>query len=137
GFLVGVFTTLVPVLTIADFGQRLMVITAFTALVWVTVMYLTPPEADDTLERFYLKVRPGGPGWRRIREQTGIAGAQSLKLDLLRVLAASVILFGLMFGSGALLLLRWTWGVLLIAIAMLAYVWLRALNGFAERARVA
>lgn len=137
GFLVGVFTTLVPVLTIEDFGIRLMVITAFTTVVWLTVMFLTPQESDETLERFYLKVRPGGPGWKRIRERTGVMPSQPLKLDLLRVLAAAVILFALMFGSGSFLLLRWTAGVVLLIVAAGGYLWLSSLNEFARRARVA
>ena len=107
GFLVGVFTTLIPILTITDFGLRLMVITAITTVVWVVVMVLTPPESEETLNRFYTKVRPGGPGWRRQQAQTGLPPAQSLKHDLLRVAAAALLLFGLMFGVGALLLLRW------------------------------
>jgi hypothetical protein len=137
GFLVGVFTTLVPVLTITDFGERLMVITLFTAAVWVTVMYLTPPESEATLERFYRKVRPGGPGWRRFHERTGIRPAQSLKLDLLRVAAASIILYGLMFSTGAFLLMRWMWALVLLAVAVLAWFWLHRLHQYARAARSA
>ncbi len=117
GFLVGLFTTVVPLLTIADFGLRLMVITAITTVIWVTVMVVTKPEAEETLNAFYRKVRPGGPGWRRQREQTGLLPAQSLKHDLLRVAAAVMMLFGLMFGVGAVLLLRWG-----VALAMAVLV---------------
>ncbi|MFB3133238.1 MAG: sodium:proline symporter, partial [Rhodothermales bacterium] len=117
GFLVGLFTTVVPVFTIADFGLRLMVITAITTVIWVTVMLATKPEAEETLNAFYRKVRPGGPGWRRQREQTGLLPAQSLKHDLLRVAAAVMMLFGLMFGVGAVLLLRWG-----VALAMAVLV---------------
>ena len=136
GFVVGVFTTLVPVLTIGDFGLRLMVITLFTAAVWITVMYLTPPESQETLERFYRKVRPGGPGWRQVRERTGIPAAQSLKIDILRVLAATLVLFGLMFSIGSFLLLRPLWGTVLVAVAVTGWLWLRSLNAHAYAARV-
>ncbi len=126
GFLVGVFTTLVPVLTISDFGVRLMVITAITTVVWVMVMVLTPPESEETLNRFYRAVRPGGPGWKRQQAQTGLLPAQSLKHDLQRTSAAVLLLFGLMFGVGALLLLRWDvalWMALLTALGA-AGLWL-------------
>ncbi len=128
GFLVGVFTTLVPVLTIGDFGLRLMVITAITTAVWVTVMLLTPPESEETLNGFYRKVRPGGPGWKRQQAQTGLSPVQSLKHDLHRVAAAVLLLFGLMFGVGALLLLRWdvaVWMGLLIVLGAGSLWWLR------------
>ncbi len=127
GFLMGLFTTLVPVLTIADFGLRLMVITAVTGVIWITVMYATPPEAEATLAAFYRKVRPGGPGWRRQRAQTGLAPAQSLRHDLVRVGAAVCLLFGLMFGTGALLLLQPGTAAAMAALALLgALVLVRA-----------
>ncbi len=106
GFLVGIFTTLVPVLTIADFGLRLFVIVSITTLVWVTVMLFTPPEPEPVLEAFYTRVRPGGPGWKKQRAATGVEPAQSLGRDLLRTAAGVLLLFGLMFGVGGALLLR-------------------------------
>src|SRR5690606_41395798 len=106
GFLVGLFTTIVPVLTIDDFGIRLMVITLVTAVIWITAMLVTRPESEETLLAFYRRVRPPGPGWRRQREQSGLPAATSLRFEIQRVVAAVMILFGLMFGTGYLLLLR-------------------------------
>ena len=62
GFFIGLFTTVVPVLRIDDFGLRLLVITAITSAVWITAMLVTPPESDEVLERFFRKIRPGGTG---------------------------------------------------------------------------
>ena len=45
--------------------------------------------------------------WEAVRAHTGLSPAHSLKYDLQRVAAAVLLLFGLMFGIGALLLLRW------------------------------
>ena len=50
GFFVGLATSVVPVLQISDYGLRLMVTTAITAVVWVVVMLLTPPESAEVLE---------------------------------------------------------------------------------------
>lgn len=118
GFFTGLFTTIVPVLTIADFGIRLMVITAITTVIWLVVMYTTKPESDATLAAFYRKVRPGGPGWKRQQAQTGVAPAQSLKHDLQRVVAATLVLFGCMFGVGGALLLRWQVATVMLGLAM-------------------
>jgi len=117
GFAMGVLTTIVDVVTIDDFGIRLFVITGGTTIVWISAMLLTPAEDDETLDRFYRLARPGGPGWRRQRERTGIAPAISLKRSLLRTAAAVPVLFGMMFGTGALLLLRWTTGAILFGFA--------------------
>ncbi|ARA92215.1 sodium:proline symporter [Rhodothermaceae bacterium RA] len=124
GFLVGLFTTLVPVLTIDDFGVRLIVITGLTTAVWLAVLFLTPPESEATLEAFYRQVRPGGPGWRRQRAATGVAPAQSLRHDLQRTAAAVLLLFGLMFGTGGWLLLRWNSALVMTAVAALGGAWL-------------
>ncbi|GAB4141840.1 MAG: Na+:solute symporter [Cyanobacteria bacterium J069] len=129
GFVIGLLTSVVPVLRIEDFGLRLMVTSAISVLVWVSVMYLTPPESDATLDAFYTKIRPGGPGWARQRSRTGLPPAQDLRKDLLRTLAASFLLFGAMFGIGGFLLLKpWTGWVSLI-VAVLGWVWLRKLRG--------
>jgi len=107
GFLVGFGTTVVPVLTIDDFGIRLMVTSVVTAAVWFPVMVLTKPESDATLDAFYRKVRPGGPGWARQRARTGLPPVTELRSDLARVAAGLALLFGSMFSVGAALLLRW------------------------------
>ena len=137
GFLTGVFTTLVPVLTIADFGVRLMVITLVTAAVWIVVMYATKPESEATLEAFYRKVRPPGPGWKRQRARTGLPPSQSLGTELQRVGAALLILFGLMFGTGYVLLLMYGRAALFFGVALLAFAWLRRLNRKARETHIA
>lgn len=129
GFMAGVLTTVVPVLAVDDFGLRLVLITLFTAAVWISVMYLTQPESPETLERFYRAVRPGGPGWKRQQARTGVAPAQSLSLSLQRTGAAVLILFGAMFSVGGFLLLRWDVGITMLGVALigsLALRWLRA-----------
>jgi Na+/proline symporter len=128
GFAMGMMTTVVDVFTIEDFGIRLMVITASTTVVWVTTMLLTPPESDETLDRFYRLAQPGGPGWERQRARTGIPAAISLKQSLLRTAAASLVLFGSMFGVGAVLLLRWPVAAWMIATAVVGGVALHALR---------
>jgi Na+/proline symporter len=83
-------------------------VTAFgTALIWLAVMFLTPPESEEVLDRFYLRARPGGPGWRRQRERTGVEPIQDLGRDLWSVLFGSGLIFGTMFAVGGALLLSW------------------------------
>ena len=147
GFAIGLVTTIAPSvvefaatrnlplletvaahLSVVDFGTRLMVTTGITALVWVSVMFLTPPESDKTLDAFYLKVRPGGPGWRRQQARTGVAPAQDLGKDLQRVLAALMLLFGLMFAVGGFLLLNSLVGFVMLGLAAVGRYWLKMLG---------
>jgi Na+/proline symporter len=106
GFAIGLSTSVLPLLQIDDFGLRISVTALLTGVVWVVVMWLTPPEDDETLESFYRRVRPGGPGWARQREATGIPAAHPLGLDLARSAAGLALLFGVMFAVGGALLLR-------------------------------
>jgi SSS family solute:Na+ symporter len=147
GFIIGLITTLVPGLKdqgilppgfpdlgIEDFGQRLLTIAAITTVIWVAVMVLTPPENDATLDRFYSKVRPGGPGWTRQAKRTGLPPAQDLTLQLQQVGAAIALLFGSMFAIGGFLLWQSLTGWLSLTVAVIAGVRLRQLNKRLPRA---
>ncbi|MCM1984727.1 sodium:solute symporter family protein [Lyngbya confervoides] len=131
GFIIGLVTSIdnpIFQLKIEDFGQRLLVTAALTALLWISVMFLTPPESEETLRRFYTKVRPGGPGWRRQATQTGLLPLQNLGKDVMRVVASVCFLFGLMFAVGGFLLLNSLTGFVSLTIAALGGLWLRQLN---------
>ena len=112
----------------ADFGIRLLIISGTTFIAWITVMYLTAPESDATLDAFYRRAQPGGIGWKRQRSRTGIPAAQDLTQDLLKVIAATLLLFGSMFAIGGFLLLQSLTGFISLAIAVIGGSWLRQLN---------
>jgi hypothetical protein len=133
GFVLGLATTTVPQFSevFADFGLRLFFISAVTAVIWMSAMFLTPPESDATLDRFYSLVRPGGNGWQKQRERTGVKPAHSLQLDSLRVIAASLLLFGAMFAIGGFLLLESITGWVSLFLAAIGGFWLRRLNKIA------
>lgn len=46
--------------------SKFPIVVLITSLIWVTVTFLTKPETDETLRKFYKKTTPGGPGWARI-----------------------------------------------------------------------
>ena len=128
GFFIGLGTSIFPIIKIDDNGIKLMVITGLTAVIWIAVMLLTPPESEATLNKFYTKVRPGGPGWKRQQQQTGLPPLQDLGKDLLRVCASILLLFGAMFAVGGFLLFKVLTGWVSLVIAVLGWVWLRQLN---------
>ena len=126
GFVVGLVTSVVPLLQITDYGERLMITTALTAMVWITVMLLTPPESPAVLEHFVQTVRPPGPGWSRWRRRLEIRASESLSEMIARFLFSSGVLFGALLGSGAFLLhqqlLGW-FGLLLAVFSLLLLRW--------------
>ncbi len=125
GFVVGLVTSVVPLLKIADYGERLMVTTGFTAVVWITVMLLTPPESPAVLEQFVLKVRPPGPGWSQWRRGLEATASESLSDLLARFLFSSGLLFGALLGSGAFLLHQQLMGWFGLVLAVVSLMFLR------------
>ncbi len=118
GFLVGLSTSVVPLLRIDDYGQRLMVTTGLTAVLWILVMLATPPESAEVLERFVHKVRPAGPGWAGWRRRTGVEPEETLAALLSQLLLSCVVLFGGLLGLGGFVLKLplWGWGGLVAAV---------------------
>ncbi|MDJ0533226.1 MAG: Na+:solute symporter [Xenococcaceae cyanobacterium MO_207.B15] len=112
----------------SDFGIRLVIISLVTFILWSTVMYLTPPESDTVLDKFYLLVRPGGVGWSPQRKRTGVAPLQNLTQDILKAIAALLLLFGLMFSTGGFLLLQPLTGWLSLIVAVVSGFGLRKLS---------
>ena len=111
-----------------NYGIRVAVVTAIVSTIWIVTMLLTPPESEETLEQFYRRVRPGGIGWKRQRDKTGIEPVQDLSKDLLRAFAAIILLFGSMLTIGGFLLLDSLTGWISLTIATAAGFWLIKLN---------
>ncbi|MFP4007860.1 MAG: sodium:solute symporter family protein [Spirulinaceae cyanobacterium] len=130
GFIFGLLTTNIPTFSnlFPDFGFQLLFISTATAILWIAVMFVTPPESSDTLDQFYLRVRPGGPGWQPQRQRTGVKSEQDLAQDLLKVVAAIFVLFGSMFAIGGFLLLKAVTGFVSLAVAVAGGFWLRQLS---------
>jgi len=117
-----------PVFEGLEFGTRLAWTAFGAAAVWIPVMLLTPPERPETLDGFYRRVRPGGPGWAAVRARVGRAPDQALGLSLARTGAATLFLFGAMFALGGLVLAEagtWIPALIVGAAGGLGLRWLR------------
>jgi Na+/proline symporter len=83
----------------------MLVTTAFTTVVWVAVTYFTPSTDEAKLASFYRRVRPGGPGWRKVIHGLGlpyepIAGGA---LAWINWVAGVVSVYATLFGVGRLI----------------------------------
>ena len=118
GFVVGLATSVVPLIRIDDYGIRLFVTTGVTGIIWLIVLIFTPPERPEVLERFVRKVRPPGPGWQKIRKKLDVNPVDSLGSLLFRFLLSSAVLFGFLLGSGSFLLHQELGGWLGLSVAV-------------------
>jgi SSS family solute:Na+ symporter len=115
-----------------DYALTMLITVGVTTVVWLTVTFLTAPESDDTLDRFYRRVRPGGSGWRRVSERLGygrdpIPGGA---LSWVNWVAGVVAVYAAVFSVGAALtgspIRGMVYGVVAIAAFSLIYRNLRA-----------
>ena len=86
-----------------DYALTMLITVAVTTVVWLTVTFLTAPESDATLERFYRRVRPGGAGWRRVSERLGY-GSDTIPggaLSWVNWLAGVAAVYAAVFAVGA------------------------------------
>lgn len=56
------------------YAITMLITVAVTTVVWLAVTFATAPESVATLDTFYRRVRPGGPGWRPVSSRLGFAG---------------------------------------------------------------
>ncbi len=96
----------VPSLRALSYGIKSMTTAGVVTVLWIVVMYATPPETNATLDAFYTRARPGG-AWGPVRARTGLASRQDLGDDVLRVFAGVASLIGGTMAIGALLVQRW------------------------------
>jgi Na+/proline symporter len=88
-----------------DYALTMLITVGVTTVVWLAVTYLTEPESEATLERFYRKVRPGGAGWRRVSVPLGL-GADTIPggaLSWVNWIAGVVAVYAGVFCLGAIL----------------------------------
>ena len=96
-----------------DSSVTLLTTVGITTVVWLVTTFMTQPADRATLVAFYAKVRPAGPGWARIRAESGAGGSpDSLSLALFGWLLALLSIYSALFGAGAYLYGRTTSGII-------------------------
>ncbi|MDA9907965.1 Na+:solute symporter [Flavobacteriaceae bacterium] len=88
--------------------SKFPIVVLITSIVWVTVTFLTKPETDETLRRFYKKTTPGGPGWARILNtfpDTSFIENETKKKwtvpsGILAMILGCFMVYGAMFATG-------------------------------------
>lgn len=104
----------------------MLITVAASTVIWVTVTYMTSPETDATLDAFYRRVRPGGPGWRRVSERLGL-GREPIPggaLAWTNWVAGIVAVYASLFGIGKIVFGEIGTGVILLVIAVIAFAWI-------------
>jgi Na+/proline symporter len=98
-------------------------IVVVTTAIWMAVTFLTPPESDATLQSFYTKIQPGGPGWSKVvahakTENKNIVKDSekwSVPQGITAMLLGCVLIYSIMFATG-----YWIYGKTISALVLTA-----------------
>ena len=104
-----------------QFAYLILITVAITTVVWIATTFLTAPESDATLLRFYRKVRPSPAGWRPVqRLAPEIPVSHDLGWNLADWLSGCALVYGALFGIGKIILNDSLTGACFLAVAALA-----------------
>ncbi len=100
---------------------RFPMIVLVTTIIWVAVTYLTPTESKATLNEFYKKIQPGGPGWKKVIREAEAQGINlkegeerwSVPSGILAMILACILVYSSMFATG-----NWIYGNYLLAAGL-------------------
>ena len=106
--------------------KQLLLTISVTTICWIAMAYLGPQTDEQTLIAFYLKVKPFGPGWNRIRQAAGISAAEAkefnrnnnIPLALLGWVTGCILIWSALFTVGNFLYGRFGYAFSLLAVAI-------------------
>lgn len=93
-----------------------------TTIVWLAVTFITSKESDETLQRFYDKTRPGGPGWKKQQQNATVKsnGKWTVPSGILAMFLGSVLVYSCMFAMGSFLYGDWTKALVLTFVVLVS-----------------
>jgi len=103
-----------------DFAWVMIITVSITTVVWLTTTFLTKPEPKDVLVAFYARTRPSAAGWAPIaRLRPDVQPSRDGLSNLLDWIAGCMLIYGVLFGVGKLLLHEPVPGLILLSCGLL------------------
>jgi solute:Na+ symporter, SSS family len=104
-----------------DFEPTLLIIVAWSTLVWVVVTFLTRPTNNKKLLEFYAKVHPGGAGWKPVAKQLPeVKGDKGFSTMFVNYLAGCVLVLFSLFGIGRIIFQMYLQAAIFLVVALIA-----------------
>ena len=110
--------------------EKLIIGVTITTISWLLVTIITPPSNMETLQNFYKKIQPGGPGWKKVIEEseskgitiTGKKEKWDVPSGILCMLFGSISVYSILFGIGYILYSQTTTGIIFLVISVLSVI---------------
>lgn len=92
-----------------------------TTLVWLVVTFITKPESDEMLHKFYVKIHPGGFGWKKIaKRHKEITPDTGYGLLFVNWILGVVVVYMTLFATGRIIFKDYLQGVISLAISIVS-----------------
>ena len=102
-----------------DEAMIMLITVGITTVVWVVTTFITAPESNDTLVAFYRRTAPSVAGWGPIARLAPDVKPRGDGLsNLLDWVCGCVLIYGMLFGVGKLLLGETAIGIVLTVIGL-------------------
>ncbi|SVA31139.1 uncharacterized protein METZ01_LOCUS83993 [marine metagenome] len=82
--------------------QKIVAGACITTIIWIAATYFTPPDDEETLLKFVMKVNPGGPGWANYSKDSSNE-PWSVPNGILCMVLGCVAVYGFLLGIGQLI----------------------------------
>ena len=110
--------------------EKLIIGVTITTISWLLVTLITPPSNMETLQNFYKKIQPGGPGWKKVIEESESKGLKitgkkekwDVPSGILCMLFGSISVYSILFGIGYLLYAKTTTGIIFMLISVFSVI---------------
>ena len=79
--------------------EKIIIGSILTTIIWLIATFLTPPDDDETLQKFVLKVNPGGPGWKKYSKDIS-SDPWPVPKGVLSMMLGCVFVYGMLIGVG-------------------------------------
>ena len=111
-------------------------VVVITSIIWLAATFMTQPESTEVLRSFYIKIQPGGPGWKKVVQEAEadhvkVVNRQekwSVPSGILAMVLGCILIYTCMFATGYWIYGKTTAASILTVIAIvsgltLAKVW--------------
>jgi len=106
--------------------SALLITIAVTTATWIVTAFLAKPTDRPTLVEFYKKVRPFGPGWKKIRAEAGFTEEsargthENIPLALVGWASGVAMIWSALFTVGNVLYGRWNYAGVLFGVFLVS-----------------
>lgn len=110
--------------------SKFLLVVLITTVLWILTTFLTKPEENKVLYRFYKITKPGGPGWNKIHADAKKEGVKlkdgnekwTVPSGILAMIVGCVVVYGCLFATG-----NWIYGNYPLAIGLTILVLVAAI----------